>query len=352
MKAPAFWQRRGPGACALLPLAALFAAVAAVRRLAYRRGWLAVERVPVPVIVVGNISVGGTGKTPLLVALAECLRGAGHRPGIVARGYGGRSRDWPRAVDAQADPAEVGDEPVLLAGRRICPVFVGPDRVAAARALLAAHPDCDLLLADDGLQHYRLGRDVEVVVVDGRRRFGNGWPLPAGPLREPSSRLAAADFVVVNGAAPGAGEWRMDLVGDTAHALDDPARTRPLAAFRGRPLHALAGIGDPGRFFAALAAAGLDCVPHAFPDHHAYAAADLAWARGGTLLMTEKDAVKCRRLGLRDDAWYLPVSARLDPRLLERLLARVATLTPGGDDDGQETARHPGVPGQQGAARV
>ncbi len=327
MKAPGFWAARGPLACALLPLAGLFAGLAAARRAAYRRGWKASVRLPVPVVVVGNISVGGTGKTPLLLALAEGLRAAGRRPGIVSRGYGGNSARWPREVPADGNPFELGDEPVLLAARARCPVWAGPDRVAAARALLAAHPDIDLILSDDGLQHYRLGRTLEIAVVDGCRRLGNGWPLPAGPLREPPSRLRTVDFVVVNGGSPGPGELGMRLAGELAWRLDGEGAARPLADFG--PVHAVAGIGDPGRFFAGLEAHGLAVCRHPFPDHHAYVAAELGFAGEAPVLMTEKDAVKCRRLGLRGDRWWvLPVRAEPEPALMAGIIARLSG--PGG----------------------
>lgn len=311
-------QARGPLAVALLPLSVLFAAVAALRRHAYRTGVLASERVGVPVIVVGNITVGGTGKTPLVLWLAEALRRRGRHPGIVSRGYGARTR-VPRAVRPEDAPDVAGDEPLLLARRSGAPVWIGRDRVAAARALLAAHPECDLLISDDGLQHYRLRRDAEIAVIDGRGA-GNGWRLPAGPLREPLARLAAVDALVVNGErlppdlaeAPPVPAFSMKLAGDRFRRLGDPAQVCGPEAFAGLRVHALAGIGHPQRFFDHLAAMGLPIVPHAFPDHHAYAAQDLEIAGADALLMTEKDAVKCAAFA-PSNAWVLPVEARLAP---------------------------------------
>lgn len=323
-------QARGPLAVTLLPVSLLFAAVAALRRLAYRTGILASERVGVPVIVVGNITVGGTGKTPLVLWLAEALRGRGRRPGIVSRGYGARTR-VPRAVRPEDAPDVAGDEPLLLARRSGAPVWIGRDRVAAARALLAAHPECDLLISDDGLQHYRLRRDAEIAVIDGRGA-GNGWHLPAGPLREPVARLARVDALVINGERLPAGlvdvppvpAFSMRLVGERFRRLGDASQTCGPEAFAGLRLHALAGIGHPQRFFDHLAALGLRAVPHVFPDHHAYAAEDLAFEGADALLMTEKDAVKCAAFA-PSNAWVLPVAAHLAP------LGSDGPVRPGGD---------------------
>ncbi len=296
-----------PLSTALLPLAWVYCAVAQGRRLAYRYGLLETRCLPVPVIVVGNISVGGTGKTPLVLWLAQWLRARGHRPGILTRGYGGSARDWPRRVLADSDPRELGDEPVLLARRSGCPVVAGPDRIADG-VMLAEGLGCDILISDDGLQHYRLTRDLEIAVIDGARGLGNGRCLPAGPLREPPSRLAELDLVACTGGGCAQGE-PLDLVpGDTVN-LADPTHTRPLAAWRGEALTAVAGIGNPGRFFATLRAAGLDPVERAYPDHHPYGPADGRSWGDGQVLMTEKDAVKCTGFA-RPNHWYLPVEAR------------------------------------------
>lgn len=272
LKTPTYWQSRFP-ACLLLPLSALFGTVAAVRRGLYRIGVLRSERLPVPVVVVGNLGAGGAGKTPTVLHLAERLCALGWRPGIVCRGYGGNV-EGVAEVDAAGPADRFGDEPLLLARAAACPVFVGRDRVAAGRALLAAHPSVDLILTDDGLQHYRLARDVEIVVIDGSRGLQNGWLLPAGPLREPTSRLAQADALVVNGqgvvALPShAHRFQMQLVPGDAYRLDAPNERRPLAAFSGERLAAVAGIAHPGRFFATLQSAGLAFDEHPFADHHA-----------------------------------------------------------------------------------
>jgi tetraacyldisaccharide 4'-kinase len=315
------WRARGPLAWLLLPVGVAFFALAALRRAAYRRGWLRSVRLPVPVVVVGNIVAGGAGKTPLTLWLAQRLSALGRKPGIVSRGYG-REGTAVKKVGAGDTAQTAGDEPLLLARRSGCPVFVGGDRAAAACALLAAHPECDLILCDDGLQHYRLRRDLEIAVVD-RRGLMNGWPLPAGPLREPAGRLAAVDAVVLHDCesvpVPGLAAFRMRLRGGRCYRLDAPATTCEVGALGAGTLHAVAGIAEPQRFFDHLAALGLSFVPHAFPDHHRYTAADLNFA-GDAILTTEKDALKCAGLTALP-IWVLPVDAVIDPDLARFILA-------------------------------
>jgi tetraacyldisaccharide 4'-kinase len=319
----AFLERCWYGCCRyrflLLPLSLIFFLLVALRRLAYRAGLFRVQRLPVPVIVVGNLGVGGSGKTPLTLCIVQWLGELGYHPGIISRGYGGRARA-PMPVKADSDPALVGDEPVLLARRGACPLWIGRKRAEAGRRLLTFHPEVDVLVADDGLQHYALDRDMEIVVVDGLRGFGNGRLLPAGPLREPLGRLATVDAVVINGGNPDdfillPPCFAMRLSGATFRNLRDPSRTAVAADLvtdsAGRQLHALAGIGHPQRFFAHLERLGLNVIPHAFPDHHVYRAEDLP---AGTLLMTEKDAVKCVAFA-PPDAWFLAVDAILTPGL-------------------------------------
>jgi tetraacyldisaccharide 4'-kinase len=259
-------------------------------------------RLSVPVIVIGNFTAGGTGKTPLAIALAEHLKQRGYRPGIVSRGYG-RTAQEPVRVDATTPVAQCGDEPKLMFERTGLAVQVDRDRRAAALALIA--DGCDVILADDGLQHASLPRDIEIEVLDGERRYGNGLLMPAGPLRECPRPV---DLRVVNGEEAGAGEFAMRLTLGDAVSLAGGER-RALASFLGSPIDAVAGIGHPARFFTALRGLGLELREHAFPDHHDYRAEDFA-ALSGPLLMTEKDAVKCRGLGLRD-AWAVPVLAEL-----------------------------------------
>ena len=308
----------------LVPLAVAFGAIAFMRRALYRARLLRAHHVPVPVIVVGNITVGGSGKTPLVAALTRSLAERGWHPGIVSRGHGrSSSRSTPVIVAPDADAAEVGDEPLLLARTGI-PVAVATDRVAAARALLAAHPECNVIVADDGLQHYRLARDFEVAVVDAARGLGNGWRLPAGPLREPAKRLDEVDATVVlvtpgasaSWSAPNA--WRMTLVGDTFRRVADPAETQPASAFAGSNVHAVAGIGNPERFFAQLRSLRIAATGHALPDHHRFVPGDLALPGARAILMTEKDAVKCSVFA-DERCWYLPVRAHIDPALVARI---------------------------------
>ena len=332
---PSLWyrQRLAPALWLLLPLAWLFGGLVALRRSLYRRGLIRSSWLPVPVVIVGNLTVGGSGKTPLVLWLVARLRERGWHPGIISRGYGGSGGEEVRCVTPASEAAVVGDEPLLLARRSGVPVFVGRDRVAAGRALLAACPECDVVIADDGLQHYRLARSVEVVVFGGRGA-GNGRLLPAGPLREPLSRLAEASAVVCNGngenpelSGAGLPRFSMRLTGQNFFSLQDAQLTCTAEDLRGRRLHAVAGIGDPARFFAQLTALGLEFSAHAFPDHHAYGAEDLVFARDGVLLMTEKDAVKCSLLNL-PEAWVLPVEADIEAApdgrsLLDTLLEKL-----------------------------
>lgn len=304
----------------LLPLTGLFALLAGW----HRRNAKPVS-LPVPVVVVGNITVGGAGKTPLTIALARQLAQRGWRPGIVSRGYGGNAAQ-PQPVHFDSSPAEVGDEPILLARRSGVPVWVGRHRAGAGLALLAAHPEVDVILCDDGLQHYRLARDVELAVFDGRGA-GNGWRLPLGPLREPLSRLAAVDAVICHGLPdqrlpPDVLQFAMRLQAGDFYRLDDAGQTAVAADFTGQKRYALAGIGDPGRFFRTLESLGLAFEAHPFPDHHPYVAADLAFAKDGILLMTEKDAVKCAGL-TAGETWVLPVEAELSPALIDLILEKI-----------------------------
>lgn len=313
------WYGSGPRPWLLRPLAWLYRAVVAIRARAYRRGWLSSVRLPVPVLVVGNITLGGTGKTPLVICLAAYLRGQGWRPGVVSRGYGG-SQVEPCLLPEESDPSRFGDEPSLIRQRTGVPVAVGRDRPGAARLLVEA--GVNVIIADDGLQHYRLQRDVEICVIDGMRRLGNGLVLPCGPLREPPSRLRRVDYRVVNGGEPAADEVPMRLSGGTAQYLRDDAQDRPLETFRGRRVHAVAGIGHPARFFDSLRAHGLEVIEHVFADHHVHVSADVTFDDGLPVLMTEKDAVKCAGF-VTDNMWSVPVQARLPDAFLHSIHERV-----------------------------
>jgi len=293
------------GQCLLRPLAAVFGGVAALRRAAYRLGLRGRQRLPVPVVVVGNLTVGGSGKTPLVEYLVGALTRAGWSPGIVSRGYR-REAKAPTRLPAEADPVEYGDEPVLLSVRSGRPVAVGVDRAAAAMLLL---DDCDIVVADDGLQHYGLARDVEIAVVDGATGLGNGRLLPAGPLREPAARLGSVDYVAVrDGERTGA--WRYSVDIGAARRLTD-GHGATATDWAGCTVHAVAGIGVPGRFFRQLEACGIDVIGHGFPDHHRFGENDFAFGDDRPILMTEKDAVKCRSLA---DARMWAIEARVSDR--------------------------------------
>lgn len=306
------WYRDGFVSRLLLPLSWIYCLLTLLRRVLYRLGVLRRVRVPVPVIVVGNLTVGGSGKTPLVVWLAKFLGALGYRPGIVTRGYGGQASSWPQDVKPDSDPQAVGDEPVLLAREAGCPVVADPDRVRAAERLVRLH-DCNLIVSDDGLQHYRLARDFEIAVIDGTRRFGNGRCLPAGPLREPPGRLHDVDARVTLG-EPQAGEWGMMLATGVFHRLEAPETTVEADRFQGDPVHAVAGIGHPARFFDQLRRLGIDVIEHPFPDHHYFRGEELMFRDGHEVIMTRKDAVKCERLA-GVTGWYLAIEAQPDPAL-------------------------------------
>jgi len=280
--------------------------------------------------VVGNLTVGGTGKTPLVIWLAGELRARGLKVGIVSRGYGRRSRG-PRRVRSDSPWEEVGDEPLLLSRRTGCAVAVGEDRLAAARLLVA--DGVDVILSDDGLQHLRLARDFEILVIDGTRGFGRGRLLPAGPLREPASRALAVDYLVVNGPAesvppsatlqgPPGRIATMHLALGAAHRVDGAGESRPLASFAGAPVHAVAAIGNPARFFESLAAHGLHLIAHAFADHHPFARGELDFPDDLPILMTEKDAMRCAAFAT-PGMWYVPVDAKLEAAGAAQLLGGV-----------------------------
>jgi tetraacyldisaccharide 4'-kinase len=326
------WYGRGGGW--LAPLASLYGGASALRERAYASGWLKSVRVGRPVIVVGNLTVGGTGKTPLVAWIAERLHASGIKVGIVMRGYG-RNAAAVRAVTSDVDWREVGDEAVLLHRRTGCAVIVGADRVGAAEAAIAG--GAQVIVSDDGLQHLQLVRDCEIIVIDGERGFGNGRLLPAGPLRERTTHLARADALVSNG-PPGAA-----LAAETKRARDQPlltmrlmleaarpvardGATRALEEFRGQRVHAVAGIGNPARFFRALAAQGIELIERAFPDHHPFRPDELAFDDGLPILMTEKDAVRCSAWAT-PFMWYVPVSAQLGPADEVALLGSIKRRT-------------------------
>ena len=311
-----YWYARSPWLLLLTPLSLVFRIVVWLRRNAYRAGLLRSVRVALPVIIIGNITVGGTGKTPLVIWLAEYLQKKGYHPGIISRGYGGKASSWPQQVRPDSDPAMVGDEAVLLASATGCPMAVGPDRVATATALIK-HSECDVILSDDGLQHYALQRDIEIIVIDGIRRFGTGFSIPAGPMREPAKRLKEADLVVINGLGGGQ-EHIMRMRPGDAHSLTDSSIKRPLTDFRAQAVHAVAGIGNPERFFQSLQQLGMQLEKHVFPDHYKFTAPDIRFGDNKPVIMTEKDAVKCRYFASEND-WYIPVTVQMSADFCQRL---------------------------------
>lgn len=334
------WYRHARGAWLLLPLSGIYRLVIALRSWLYRTDILPRVDVGVPVVVIGNITAGGTGKTPITIWLAASLRERGFNPGIVSRGYGGSGTSAPMRVDVASDPAIVGDEPVLLARRSDCPVAVDRDRVRAAAMLI--DDGADVIIADDGLQHLRLRRNYEICVLDGRRRLGNGHVLPAGPLREPAARLDEVDQVLVNGprediSAPSArqDEIGFDLVAKFVTRLDG-SETQPIEQFAGRTVNAVAAIGNPVRFFDLLRAAGIRVLAHSHPDHARLGPADLEFGDGFDVFVTEKDAVKLDRRRYAD-CWYVPVDVRLPEAnaWLDRLEARLRGAAATGTSEGE-----------------
>jgi tetraacyldisaccharide 4'-kinase len=326
------WMRRGVIACLLYPLSLVMAGVVRLRQCLYALGLKKTTYLPVPVIVVGNVFVGGTGKTPLTMHLVEVLRAAGYHPGVVSRGYG-RQSEALVAVSAQSSPTEVGDEPLLIAKRAACPVYVGRQRVAAACALLAQHPEVDVIISDDGLQHYALGRQIDIVLSD-LRGNGNGWLLPAGPLREFADR--ARDFNVVNvGTSPttvpllptSAPTFAMALETGFAEQLCDRQQRRALSAFDPHlSIAALAGIGSPARFFASLAESGLRVASYPLPDHYDFQENPFQQIAADIFLITEKDAVKCAMIdAIKQDPriWVVPVSARIDSLFTQLIVEKL-----------------------------
>ncbi|MBC7697299.1 MAG: tetraacyldisaccharide 4'-kinase [Bacteroidia bacterium] len=314
----------------LIPLSWLFGGITFLRKLLYKIAFLKSVRLPVPVIVVGNINVGGTGKTPLVIWLAEQLQLAGYTPGVISRGYGGNSKEV-QAVFANSNPAQVGDEPVLIAKRIRCPVFIGANRIEAAEALLLRHPECNVIISDDGLQHYRLQRDVEIVVFDGVKGFGNGALLPAGPLRESKVRLKTVDAIVSNGEVTNSHAGlkadnlkviQMNLQSGRFYNLLDNQQQSDASAFSNQKVLAIAGIGNPERFFQQLRKLGLSFDAHSYADHHAFQWQDFESVAADIVLMTEKDAVKCQAFA-QSNFWVLPVHAVINNDLIAIVLNKL-----------------------------
>jgi tetraacyldisaccharide 4'-kinase len=327
----ALWYNQHRLGFTLTPLSWLFCAIVRIRKFAYKRGLFTCHRVRVPVIIVGNITVGGTGKTPLVIWLGQFLKQQGFKPGIISRGYRGKAKKWPQPVFPDSNPYLVGDEPVLIAKRSGCPVAVAPQRIVAAQYLLEKE-GCDLIISDDGLQHYALHRDIEIVVVDGIRGYGNGRCLPAGPLREPVSRLEQAEFLVIKGSQSpqffqNAGSittttFQMQNHVKSLRRVTDDSVLQPLSALRDQTVHAVAGIGHPAQFFNDLRKNGLKVLCHEFPDHHDYKQSDIQFDDNLPVIMTEKDAVKCQHF-VGSQYWYLPIEACLPHQFGKLLLNKI-----------------------------
>lgn len=308
----------------LWPLSLLYRVLVFLRRKFYQFHLLKTTRFSSPVIVVGNITVGGSGKTPLVIAIVEFLKQKGWRPGIISRGYGGKAKHYPCRVHEKSNPREVGDEPLLIVRHTECPTIIDPNRSRGVKTLLDK-TNCNVVISDDGLQHLALGRAIEIAVIDGQRRFGSGFCLPAGPLREPISRLKTVDFLVTKGKAC-ANEFEMNLIPEHFYQLIRAENKKNPDFFYGKKLHAVAAIGNPDQFFSSLRHLGLSITEHPFPDHYFFKPRDFNYGKDAIILMTEKDAVKCA--GLVDARlWCLKAKTTLDASFFNALLNRMTTLS-------------------------
>jgi len=314
------WYKEMYISAAFMPISMVYDDIMRFRAFLYKIGIKKKTRLAVPVVIVGNITVGGTGKTPLILWMARLLKEQGYKPGIISRGYGGGAEVWPQWVTDQSDSVMVGDEAVLMSKHADCPIAVGPERVKAAQMLLDKS-DCNIILSDDGLQHYALERDIEIIVIDGQRRFGNGYVLPCGPLRESTERLHKVDLVIVNGLAEEDNEFSMLMEGDMAINLLTKEQ-KLLSDFKFIPSHALAGIGNPNRFFELLEKQNISIEKHAFPDHYKFTETDIRFDDDKAILMTEKDAVKCFEIA-SDKHWYVPIKAKPQQQFIDKLLTLI-----------------------------
>jgi len=311
-----YWNSTNFVSLLLLPISYLFCFVSKVRASLYRISFFKSYKAPVPIIVVGNITVGGTGKTPLIIELVKQLQTIGRKPGVISRGYGGNSSSWPQLVDKSTTAIQVGDEPKLIYERTACPVSVGPNRQQDIELLLSNH-NCDVILSDDGLQHYALQRDIEIVVVDAQRKFGNGFCLPAGPLRETQTRLQQVDLVLLNGGE--SSQLSFDLLPTFCEPINRPnVEAKAFSEFLGKTVHAIAGIGNPPRFFNMLRALDIQVIEHEFVDHASYEQSDMLFNDDLPVLMTEKDAVKCADFDLLNH-WSVPVAAQISESAQKQL---------------------------------
>ena len=312
----------------MFPVSILYCVVMSLRREAYESGLLKTHNIALPVIVVGNLSVGGTGKTPLVIWIAKQLATKGLKPAVISRGYGGRAKEYPMPVYADTPAALSGDEPAMIARSLGCPVVIDPDRASAANWLVERNL-CDVIISDDGLQHLALGRDLELAVITSDRVAGNGFCLPAGPLRESASRLKSVDVVISRKRGSELTSHHMDLIPGECARLDNPAMRLPLSAFWKTPVHAIAGIGNPEGFFESLNMAGLEIIPHPFPDHYDYTPVDISFDDDFPVLMTEKDAVKCSDFANRH-CWAVTVSVEGDEGILDAVMKKITEISDNG----------------------
>lgn len=328
------WYNNGRGKWLLLPLTFLYCAIHSFQRWKLTRKR---SKPPLAIIIVGNISIGGTGKTPVVIHLARLLAKAGYKPGIITRGYGGKATQWPQDVNAESNAVDVGDEPVLMARHTHLPIAAGSDRCVDIQ-LLRSKYNCDVIISDDGLQHYPLHRDIEIVLIDSERQLGNGWCIPAGPLRENPQRLKSVDFVLLNNGSHKEiksnpafiqqhqlqSVFSMYLSGKSIYSLASQKEKQSLDDLQGKVVHAVTGIGNPQRFYQTLENAGIKLIKHSFPDHHRFIAEELVFNDKKIIIMTEKDAVKCQQFSL-NNIWYLPIEARLEKGFDELLLDKLGT---------------------------
>lgn len=309
------WYRHSILSYLLLPLSWFFWLIIIIRHWLYQKKIKTICHFPVPIIVVGNITVGGTGKTPFVIWLTNLLVQQGFRPGVVSRGYKAQKLRKPRLITATSKATESGDEPLIIARHTNCPIVIAPNRCQAVKLLTEQH-NCDVIISDDGLQHYALARDIEIAIVDGQRKFGNGFLLPAGPLREPISRLKSVDFVVYN---------TIDMHLRPAiilAAVNNSKQHLSIKELHGQTIHAIAGIGNPQRFFITLRNLGVNIIEHPFPDHHNFNPKDIDFGEDALVIMTEKDAVKCAQFADQRH-WFLPVNAEFDQDFTNNLLSRI-----------------------------
>ncbi|MGE3919665.1 MAG: tetraacyldisaccharide 4'-kinase [Gammaproteobacteria bacterium] len=320
----------------LLPISLIYRFIVTTRKLFYKNNIFKSTRLSIPIIVVGNITTGGTGKTPLVIYLAKILTENGFKPGIISRGYKAKTKHFPHAISHHSTAKEVGDEPLLIYNRTQCPVVIDPNRVRGAKQLISNF-DCNIIISDDGLQHYALARDIEIAVVDAARLFGNGYCLPAGPLRESVSRLNEVTFVVYNGEEssflpphPNPLPQKGERVGVRGYMTLQP--TQPINLLDPNKIwntttkiHAVAGIGHPQRFFETLKSLNFEVIEHPFPDHHDFKPSDISFNDNLPVMMTEKDAVKCFSFA-KENHWYLPVSAKLSDTLVENLMIKIKNI--------------------------